>query len=383
MKRTPYWCVGAHLNFAAIVHIGPAVNQRASQKMLNVDNKTLLDIYGNKGIELSGNISINDLAQMMVENWIPYLECHKCGRSDYCKFAQPHPVNPLKKLEIRCGVAEAVIRNFLKQTESIAQGLEPNALQAYLDGAYYLTKFTQEAEQRIGMVMNPDVLDWWGAYAPRLFGNLTEIRDTLNSVAQNLKGVPELSSERSLFLVEGWAEKAFLDKLRESHSTWFSDLMVECYDGSGNRRSKRIAMLLGKYIDLGYTIFIQGDADGKPEEIFKGLVDAGKLKRENTFIFAHDFETSIPLDIFIEIIDRIGVQINFDRDLLKKSLAEKPRSIIRVLQENFGVDLNAKKMGIAVALGEFLNDHQWAWWQDDDFMNTELGQFLRFIQNMG
>ena len=350
--------------------------------MLNVDGLQLLDSYGIRSIHLAGNISTDELAQMMVETWVFYLECHKCGRSDYCKFARPHPVNPLKKLEIRCGVAEAVIRNFLKKTESIAESLAPAALQAYLDGAYYLTKFTQEAEQRIGMVMNPGVLDWWGKYAPSLFGNLTEMRDTLNSLAQNFKEVPDLNSDKGLLLVEGWAEKAFIDKLRESHSSWFLDLMVECYDGKGNRKSKRIAMLLDKYIDHGYTVFIQGDADGKPEEIFKGLMDSGHLASKNTFVFVHDFETSIPIDIFIEILDRIGVPITFDPKDVKDSLAQNPRSILNVLKDDFETDVSSKKMDIATELGEFLNGYDWAWWMDDNFMGTELGRFLRFIQNM-
>jgi hypothetical protein len=350
--------------------------------MLNVENMQLLDSYGNGGIPLSGEISTDDLAEMMVENWIFYMECHKCGRSDYCKFARPHPVNPLKKLEIRCGVAEAVIRNFLKQTESIVQNLEPTALQGYLDGAYYLTKFIQESEQRIGMVMNPQVLDYWGQYAPVIFGNLSEMRDTLNSFAQNLKEVPKLRSGRSLFLVEGWAEKAFLDKLRESHSTWFSDLMVECYDGSGNRRSKRIAMLLDKYVELGYTIFIQGDADGKPGEIFKGLMDSGVLKENNTFVFKYDFETAIPPGILTSVLDLIGIQVKFTANDLCEAFGGNPRSILRVLKDDFGLHLDSRKMEIAVGLGEFLNDHRWSWWMDDGFMNTELGRFIRFIQNM-
>jgi hypothetical protein len=184
-------------------------------------------------------------------------------------------------------------------------------------------------------------------------------------------------------LVEGWAEKAFLDKLRESHFSHFLDLLVECYDGKGNRRSKRIAMLLGRYVELGYTIYAQGDADGKPGEIFRALVEAGHLKAENNFVFSFDFETAVPVPLLVRAMRRIGLTLKFKPHELQDALKAAPASVNDVLRDKFGVDLEPDKIELAVAVAEILNVRQWVWWKDEEFMKTELGKFLFFIQRMG
>lgn len=204
---------------------------------MRLDGLTLLDIYGVERAPLRGDLNSRQLADLFVENWIPYMECHKCGRSDYCRFARPHPTNEHKKLEIKCGVAEVAIRNFVDRTFEIAERLDASPRQAYLDGSFHLVRYVLESEQTIGNAINSAFLDWLGKYSPSYFGRLTHLRDTLNSLGQSFRQIPELSSHRALLLVEGWAEKAFLDKLKESHSNWFLDLLVECYDGKGNRKS--------------------------------------------------------------------------------------------------------------------------------------------------
>ncbi len=37
----------------------------------------------------------------MIENWIGYFECHKCGKWDYCKYTQKHPANPDRSIDIK------------------------------------------------------------------------------------------------------------------------------------------------------------------------------------------------------------------------------------------------------------------------------------------
>lgn len=187
--------------------------------MIDFSGLSILDIYGVERLPLHGQYSYDELANLLVENWIPYMECHKCGKSDYCKYALPHPHNPHKKQEIRCGVAEAVLRNFLKHTVAIAVPLNSDGKRAYLDGAFFLTKFVLQAEQSIGNVADPEILDWYGDFAPGVFGFMTRIRDILNSCSQNLRTIPAFKTERGVLFVECWSEKAFLDALRESHLT--------------------------------------------------------------------------------------------------------------------------------------------------------------------
>ena len=349
---------------------------------MQLDGCTLLDIYGVERTPLRGHVSPRQLADLFVESWIPYMECHKCGKSDYCRFAKPHPRNEHKKLEIKCGVAETAIRNFVDRTFEMARDLELPQRQAYLDGSFHLLQFILEAEQTIGNALSDGFLNWLGKSSPTYFGRITHLRDSLNSLGQCFRQIPELASQRSLLLVEGWAEKAFLDKLRESHSSWFLDLLVECYDGRGNRRSKRIAMLLDKYVELGYTIYAQGDADGNPGEIFKGLVDSGQLEAKNTFTFPIDFESAVPIPLLFRALRRVGVTPGFTPTQLRDAAQQDGGSINAVLRNRFEVDTEPLKVELATAVGELLTISRYAWWQDDEFMQTELGKFLRFIQMM-
>lgn len=355
----------------------------AEQDIIILRGMYLLDIYGVERVTIEAEIATqNELANMFVESWIPYMECHKCGKSDYCKYAQPNPVNPHKKLEIKCGVCETAIRNFVSRTFAVATKLEPRQLQDYLDGAFYLCRFVLEAEQSVGTAIDNNFLDWLGDYSPASFGRFTELRDTLNNLARCFRKIPAFHANRSLLLVEGWAEKAFLEKLRESHSAWYLDLLVECYQGKGNRRSKRISMLLRRYLDIGYKIYAQGDADGKPEEIFKGLIDAGDLSKECTFSFKHDFETAVPLALLANAMRRIGIKIEFELHDLQRALAAGNASVNTVLKKQFNVDLEPNKIELATAIAEILVGTQHAWWQDENFMGSELGQFLDFVHKM-
>jgi len=58
-----------------------------------------------------GEYTRAQLLRMLVDEWIPYFECHKCGRFSYCKFAQPHPANPNRARDIQCGVAVTALDN--------------------------------------------------------------------------------------------------------------------------------------------------------------------------------------------------------------------------------------------------------------------------------
>lgn len=105
------------------------------QAVIDLKEVSILDIYGVERIPFRIDAATSEqLADILVQEWIPYMECHKCGRSDYCKYAQPHPVNPHKKREIKCGVAETALRNFINRTFSLATTLSLEDRQKYLDG---------------------------------------------------------------------------------------------------------------------------------------------------------------------------------------------------------------------------------------------------------
>lgn len=140
--------------------------------------------------------------------------------------------------------------------------------------------------------------------------------------------------------------------------------------------------MLSKYGDLGYTIYAQGDADCRNPDIFKGLVDAGSVKTENTFVFVHDFESAVPLPLLLRAMRNIGLKLPFKPSALRESLAANPRSVVVALQQDFGVDITRWKMALAIELGAMLNHPWFPWWTDEKFMQSELRRFLHFTQGM-
>lgn len=55
----------------------------------NLTGCSILDIDGIARYDLSGDYTAPSLTKVCVDHWIPYFECHKCGRSDYCNFLNP------------------------------------------------------------------------------------------------------------------------------------------------------------------------------------------------------------------------------------------------------------------------------------------------------
>lgn len=350
---------------------------------MNLSKYKIFDIYGIKNIYLEGDYTTDSLAEKLIEEWIPYVECdRKCYRSDYCKFTKPNPYHPDRLTDIKCGVVVNALRLFIRTSFSILESLPPDKIQYYLDGAFYYSQFILNAEHMIGMCIDEDVFEDYGEYAPAIFGHTTKLRDYLNNLGGVFQHIPEFRSKKGVLFVEGRTEKAFLEKLKESHSTWFLHLNIEVYDGTGNRRPKRIQMLLDNYQKQGYKVYIQGDADGKDSKIFNELVRKGAVEENDTFVFEHDFETSIPTKMLFSAL--------YELELLEKEklseyiteLGKTDNSIVKTFKSKFDIDLNPYKLELAEVIAEKLNHKMWAWWQDEDFNNTELGQFLIFVQGI-
>ena len=358
---------------------GDDQSRHRKEKEMNLSGHTILGFFGADHIPLDGDYSFDRLAETMIENWVPYIECHrKCSRADSCKYA------PKKKgLDIRCGVVVEALRNFVNATFEILKGLNKKQRQGYLDGAFFLSQFVLEQEGSVGMCTDKDCVEDWGTSAPMLFGRLTQLRGHLNALASCWKDIPEMCGTQHVLLVEGESERAFLTELKKSHSSWFLGLNVDVYGGRGNRRPKRIEMLLQRYARQGYTVYATGDADGSNDDIFKRLVDSGLVTRENTFAFAHDFETSLPQSMFLHILKDLHL---IDEYALRKcciALEQSSGSVTQRLKEQCHFDIGPHKVAIAQAVASVLNHPDTIWWKDDEFMNrTELGHFLRFIQGI-
>ena len=343
----------------------------------------IFDIYGIKNITLSGHYDSDSLAQKLIDEWVPYIDCgRKCPKSDYCKYTKPNPYHPDILTDVKCGIGVDTLRNFTRSTFHILEKLSPENVENYLEGAFYLSQFVLSAEATVGTCINKYTIEWWDTYAPAVFGHVTKLRDQLNKLGSVFQHIPEFRSANGVLFVEGWTEKEFLEKLRESHSFWFLHLNIEVYDGSGNRRPKRIQMLLDNYVKLGYKIYIQGDADGKNSEIFNELVRKGSVTEDCTFVFKYDFESSVPLDLLLQALQALEEIPEVKLDDFVNKLSPLDCSVVKKIKEVFGIDLDPLKLDTATIIAENLNNPRWAWWQDEKFMQTELGKFIRFVQDM-
>lgn len=343
----------------------------------------LRDICGDKKNELSGTFNADQLGEHLANEWVSYVECHHCPRSETCKYSKPHPYWDWKKQEIRCGVKSDVIKNFIKLSFPYLAAGDERQKEHLLSAAFYLADFAIDAETQVGILIDQDWLKGFGNRAPSFFGRVVHLRETLNKAAQDLSHVQGIYDRKSILLVEGQSEKVFLEKLRESHLAWFADLRIEVYGGNGNRHPRRIQRQLEKYVEDGYVCYMEGDADGKQKDIFDKLLKQGIVKKENIFQFAHDFETSIPPGILLKALNNLDCLEQVDiKDF--EQVIDHSRSSCKLIAENFELNIEPLKIKLADELGWMFNNSNFSWYADESkFMEeTEIGRFLDFVIKM-
>ena len=357
-----------------------------TKEVVDLSGGSIFEADGLKRIPLSGSYTAFTLADTMVAEWVPYFECHKCGRFDYCKFVERLPQNPHLARDIKCGVAVAAIRTLVARSFGLLVAADTATRQHFLDGAFHFFGFVYRAELQISTFLDDDILDWWDTYAPATFGQLASLRSHLDAVAYHLGHFDVFGARDSVLLVEGWSEKAFIERLKQSRLLWFLRLDVRPYAGRGNRRLGRIELLLEQHRDKGYTVYLQGDADGKGGDPFFQLVTRRLVDRAHTFVFTHDFESAIPPGLLYDALHAIGEADTIDRQGFLAAAAAGSGSIIERLRTRLGFELEPVKMPLAEAVADLLNasiwDHRKPWWDDQSFMTTELGRFLDFLRGI-
>ncbi|MFS1422869.1 hypothetical protein [Shewanella sp. 10N.286.48.B5] len=349
----------------------------------NFDSVPFRDIYGDKKGVITGEFNTQSLSDYLIEYWVSYVECHHCPRENTCKFAIPHPKWEWKKLEILCGVKSEFIRNFVALTFEEYIGADSDAQERLLSATFHLSEYAIMSEQQIGWTIDDEWLKNLGTYGKTFLGNIVHLREKLTHAAQDLSYVPNLYNRKPILLVEGQSEKAFLDKLRESHNSWFTDLRTEVYGGNGNAHPRRIQMRLEKYVEDGYTCFMQGDKDGKEKGSFEKLIKQKVVEEKNTFLFDYDFESAIPRKLLLIALHNLELLLDIDSDaFLEKTDSES--SICIQIKNVFELDLEPYKVALADEIGWVFNNSQFHWYQDkSDFMEkTELGRFLDFVIKM-
>ena len=99
-----------------------AATEKSKDSTVELKKITTLDVYGKKKLSIDGSFTAEELGELLVDNWVSYVECHQCPKVDTCKYPEPHSHNELKKAEIVCGVHSDFIKNFVNLSFDILKG---------------------------------------------------------------------------------------------------------------------------------------------------------------------------------------------------------------------------------------------------------------------
>lgn len=345
---------------------------------ISLDGKeiTTINPYGLHPLDLIGEYSKDSLKEELIKRWIPYYECHKCGRSDYCKFTIPHEHVRGKLKDIQCGVVVSVMKNFIEQTFKLLHSYSNHQLQEYFDGLYYFQKFIYQTELETGLFLDNEALNYYQEHSPKNYGNLLYVRHYLDEIGKNLKSLPEFGATKGLLFVEGKTEEVFIKRLIANGDFSAKQFIIHSYDGKSNKSEKKIKLLIERNRDVGYDIFIQGDKDGEGIDVFQNHINSGLIAKNQTFLFEHDFETSIPIRLLHGVLTTLHI-LDVDVEDFVTRVESKSESINKTIEEEFGVSLKPHKTDIADALGVILRHLNWR--TNKSIHNSELGQFLEFV----
>lgn len=353
--------------------------------MNNIDETVILknietiNPYGLHPQALNGTFDSQTLALELISRWVPFFECHKCGRSDYCKYSVQHDINRNKFKDKRCGIVTETIKNFIAYSFEKLTNYSEKQQQYYFNGLYYLQKFVYQAELEIGLFIDKPQLDFYGHYVTENFGHIIYLRKYLNEIGNNFKNLSAFGSKKGLLFVEGKTEKVFLERMISNG--YFSDklLTIESYDGKSNKSNKKIKMLIDNYRRIGYEVFIQGDRDGSDIDFFQEHKKSGLISERHIFEFQQDFETSIPPPLFYLVLETLNLA-KFSLQEFLEVIKNDDRSIVKILHEKFNLDLDYNKVIIGDSLGIILKPMHWK--TNKEIKNSELVSFLQFVDGI-
>jgi hypothetical protein len=345
-------------------------------KEYKFDNIQLLNMDGKSREDFSGNYTSEQLADFLIVRWIPNFECHKCGKHDYCKFAEPHPYNEYKKKDIQCGVAREALTNYITYTLKFNDDFILSNPQEFLDSAFYFFNFVYNTEIQIGNYINKDYLNWACYAAPRFLNYICESRLILDNLAISLKKYPNVYEGTPLLLVEGESEMDFVQELISS-GFYYSNICCISYHGKSNIKPDKIQMMMEDYQRRNFRVFIQRDADGNNNNMFQQLKEKFKISEENCFQFQFDFESSILPEILYDVLFGFGFLKNISFDEFNKKLS-KPVS--KCLKENFGIEIEPNKRQIAKQVAKIINNSNW--YESEKCKGSELFRFTEFVRGI-
>jgi len=356
-----------------------------SNTILKFEKNQIFEINGFSKKDIIGEFDVLQLAEILADEWIPFNDCVGCGKQKYCKYGISSSTDTSNRESFRCNFAVNSLKNFIVNTSHTIVDSSNTIKQEYLDSAYYFTTYILKSELLNSILVDNEKFKHYGWDAKAYSGMIIPIRDVLNKLSENLKCIPDLFMRTSILLVEGESEVVFINSTRGiGEVSRMEHFNVECYTGGGNKKLARIEMLLNKYKDMGYSIYFQGDRDGKENktgfESFFQYVESGYLEKENIFQFKFDFETALPKKLLFDILIKFDELNDITFEEFDKKTNDK--SINDNLLKEFNINTKTKslKKRIAHEAGKaflFVNP------QDrEQFMKSELGQFVGFLNTI-
>ncbi|WP_116108158.1 TOPRIM nucleotidyl transferase/hydrolase domain-containing protein [Lewinella sp. IMCC34191] len=248
-----------------------------------------------------------------------------------------------------------------------------------MDGLYYLAKYLLAYEMNVGTIINDDFADYYGELFPVLLGPFIKHRGNINMVAYNFRDLPEFKIQKKLILVEGESERIFVNRMMDSGIMPVYGIEVLNYQGKTNGKFSKIHQLVEQYRKIGYEVKIQGDQDGKGNDIFSLHKGRGLFNEVDTFAFKYDFESSLPIILLLEAMEKINIEL-VDNPLEVVSLYKKSEmSINRFLKEEYNLDLKGFKVLLSDTIGkEIARDLSYTYFITD--RKEEIFRFIEFLR---
>lgn len=346
---------------------------------MDFSDLSIFEIDGITRRDLHGEYNEQQLTSVLIEAWIPYYECDKCGKVDFCKYTEPNPHQPGRKKDIKCGVAVNALQNFVRVSFPVLLRIEKRHQQNVLDAAYYFTRYIYESELYNGLCIDSKILDWFGSYSLGTMVRISHLAEDLTRFRSLLKDIPDFAYNIPVLFVEGEAEEAFLFEMQKTRSSWFQNLNVRCSGGEGNLNAKRVTELFQQLRRQGYKVFVQADGDvNNCIQAIKALISNGVLDKEKVFTFKYDLESAFPPEMLLKALQQLKTLEGVTTEEFETKVYSQAKSVVKTIKGVYGVDLEPLKIDLAKELAAVLIGLG-SWWTDEEFLKTEIGEFLKFI----
>jgi hypothetical protein len=101
-------------------------------------------------------------------------------------------------------------------------------------------------------------------------------------------------------------------------------------------------------------------------------------------LFPFDFESAVPNDVFYNALVENGLlnHVTLAEYISKVSSAPLGRgqeSIKHFISREYCIDINNSKILIGKSIARHYGNINSGWWQDENFIKTDFGRFLKFI----